>query len=62
MRTAAKAIVGAAIAGLTAVGVALGDGVITSSEWVTVALAVIVAGNGVYWTPNGSDASSDDGI
>ena len=61
MRTAAKAIVGAAIAGLTAVGVALGDGTITSSEWVTVALAVIVAGNAVYWTPN-AGSSSDDGI
>lgn len=58
--TAAKAYVGAALAGLVAglvsIQAALGDNVITSSEWVAAAVAALVGagvtGGGVYATTN----------
>lgn len=45
------AVLGIAIAGLLAVKVALGDGVITPLEWVAIALALTQAG-AVYQVPN----------
>lgn len=48
----AKAIIAAIVAGGAAAQTALLDGVITESEWVTVALAVIVTGGAVFTTPN----------
>jgi hypothetical protein len=51
----AKAITGAVVAGLTALGVGLTDGVLTSAEWVAVALAVAVAFGTVYGVPNSTE-------
>lgn len=48
----AKAITGAIVAGLTALGVGLADGTMTPAEWVAVALAVAVTFGGVYAVPN----------
>jgi len=52
MKHAAKAIVAAAIAGLTAAATALQDGSVTPSEWVTVAIATLTALGAVYGVPN----------
>ncbi len=48
----AKAIVGAAVAGLTALGTALADNQVTPVEWVTVAIATLGALGLVYAVPN----------
>jgi len=49
VRAYAKALTGAAVAGLTALGTALDDGAVTTGEWVVVAIAAI----GVVWAvPN----------
>lgn len=51
----AKAIVGGAIAGLTALGTALADEKVTSLEWVAIAIATL-AGLGAVWAvPNKKD-------
>lgn len=47
----AKAIVGAAVAGLTALLPLVGDGVSLKDAIIT-AIAVLVGFNAVYWTPN----------
>lgn len=48
----AKAIVGAVIAGLTALLPALDDGAITTGEWVVVAAAALGALGVVWAVPN----------
>jgi sugar phosphate permease len=48
----AKAILGALIAGLTALGTALTDGGVSASEWVAAAIATLVALGAVYAIPN----------
>lgn len=48
----AKAIVGAAVAGLTALGTALADNQVTTVEWVGVAVATLGALGIVYAVPN----------
>ncbi|MEV0425380.1 hypothetical protein [Micromonospora sp. NPDC050495] len=48
----AKAIVGGAVAGLTALGTALADDRVTASEWVGVAVATLAALGIVYAVPN----------
>lgn len=48
----AKAFVGAAIAGLGAVGTAMGDDVVSPREWVTVAIVALVTLAGVWAIPN----------
>lgn len=48
----AKAFVGAAIAGLGAVGTAMGDEVVSPKEWVTVAIVALVTLAGVWAIPN----------
>lgn len=48
----AKAIVGAAVAGLTALGTALTDDRVTTVEWVGVAVATLGALGIVYAVPN----------
>ncbi|MEU4675733.1 hypothetical protein [Micromonospora sp. NPDC023737] len=48
----AKAVVGAAVAGLTALGTALADNTVTASEWVGVAVATLAALGVVYAVPN----------
>lgn len=48
----AKALVGAATAGLGALGTALTDGDVTAQEWVAVASATLVALGVVFGTPN----------
>lgn len=50
--TPAKAVVGAAIAALTAIGAGLTDADLTAAEWVAAAVAGLVAYSGVYWTTN----------
>ncbi len=52
----AKFLVAAATAALVAVGAAITDDVITSAEWVAIALAGLGAA-GVYFVPNKPDAS-----
>lgn len=47
----AKAIIAAAIAGLTALQASLPDGV-DPSEWLTVAIATLVAYGAVFGVPN----------
>ncbi|MGH3448480.1 MAG: hypothetical protein ACRDP4_12750 [Nocardioidaceae bacterium] len=47
-----KAIIGAVIAGLTALSTALGDGNLSTAEVVTVIVAFFVAGGAVYGVPN----------
>lgn len=53
----AKAVLAAVIAALTALGTALTDETISSSEWVAVALAFFVALGAVYAVPNKPAAS-----
>lgn len=48
----AKAIVAAVVAGGTALGTALADDVVTTGEWVGVALAVLGALGITYVVPN----------
>lgn len=48
----AKAITGAAIAGLTTLGTALADGDVTPVEWVAVAIAGLTAMGAVWAVPN----------
>ncbi|MEU5938631.1 hypothetical protein ABZ807_05485 [Micromonospora sp. NPDC047548] len=48
----AKAAVGAAVAGLTALGTALADDRVTSVEWAGVAVATLAALGIVYAVPN----------
>lgn len=48
----AKAIVGSLVAGLTALGTALADDVVTRLEWVGVAVALLSAAGLVYAVPN----------
>ena len=47
----AKALVGAAAAGLAVLAGAL-DGGVTPAEWIEVALAILGVGGGVYAVPN----------
>lgn len=47
-----KAIIGAAVAASGAVTTALQNGVIEPPEWITIVIAFIVAGTGVYFTTN----------
>lgn len=46
-----KAVVAVAGAVVLVVDASLADGIVTTSEWFDVAVAVITA-VGVYWTPN----------
>ena len=48
----AKAIVGAVTAGVGAVGVALADDSVTATEWVVVAMSVLVSLAAVWGYPN----------
>ena len=48
----AKAIIGALVAGLTALGTALTDDTVTGAEWVAVAVATLTALGVVYAVPN----------
>lgn len=52
----AKAYVGTAVAFLTAVGTGLTDGVLTPAEWVTAAVAGLVAFGAVAGIPNAPTA------
>jgi hypothetical protein len=52
MGTAAKAVVGALIAGLGALGTALSDNSIAPIEWVGVGSATLIALYGVWRVPN----------
>ena len=54
----AKALTAAVVAGLTALGVALADNGVTSQEWITVAVAFLLALGAVYAVPN---ANPNDG-
>ena len=47
-----KAIVGALVAGLSALGVALEDGAVTYADGVTIALAVVTALATIWAVPN----------
>ncbi len=47
----AKAITGAAIAGLGALGAAATDGV-TVAEWCVIGVSVLTAFQGIYWVKN----------
>lgn len=47
-----KAVVAALIAGLTALYTALSDDVITASEWVVIALALLGGGGATWLVPN----------
>ncbi|MFG2165503.1 hypothetical protein [Micromonospora chersina] len=48
----AKSIIGGLVAGLTALGTALTDNQVTTSEWVGVAIAALAALGIVYAVPN----------
>lgn len=48
----AKAVVGAALAGITALQTALADGSVSTSEWLSVAAAVLVVAGGVWGVTN----------
>lgn len=50
IRDQAKAIVSGLIAGGGALGTALADGTVTPVEWTVVAVAALVAYQGVFWT------------
>lgn len=60
MKQAAKAIYATVIAGLGALVVPLvgdtGFGDLTTGQWVTIVLAALVAGGGVYGIPNAPKA------
>lgn len=53
----AKAITGAAVAGLTAAGTAVADGVISPAEWIGIAIAVLTTGGAVFGVTNTPDES-----
>lgn len=57
--TIAKALTGAIIAALAALGTALTDGGVSASEWVAVALAFFVALSTVYAVPNQTAPTQD---
>lgn len=65
VRQAAKAIYAALVAGLAALGGLLvndtGLGDITAGQWVFIALAVLVAGGGVYGLPNAKPPAIEGG-
>ena len=48
----AKALIGALLAGLTALGTALADGSVTSVEWVGIAIAVLATYGTVFGVGN----------
>lgn len=48
----AKAIVGALVAGLSAIAVALGDNALSAQECVTAAIAALVALGAIWAVPN----------
>lgn len=48
----AKAIIAALIAGLSALAAGLEDNSLTSQEWITIALAFVVALGAVFAVPN----------
>lgn len=52
MKTVAKAVVGALVAGLSAIATGLGDNILTGQEYVTAAIAFVVAFGVIYQTPN----------
>ena len=52
----AKALVGAAVAGLGALGTALTDSHVSAQEWVAVASATLVALGVVFGVPNADPA------
>ena len=52
MAVYAKAILGAALAGLTTLGTVWTDGEVTGPEWVGVAVATLAVGLGVRQIPN----------
>jgi len=54
----AKAVVGAAVAGLGSVGTALGDDVVSPQEWVTAAIVALVALATVWAIPNATTKES----
>ncbi len=56
-----KALVGALIAGLGAIQTGLADGSMTSQEYVTAAIAFVVALGLVYAIPNSGATNKDEG-
>lgn len=52
----AKALIGAVVAGLGALQVAMGDGTITGAEWVQVASVTVAALALIWGVPNAPDA------
>lgn len=48
----AKALIGAAVAGLGSAAVALNDGHVTAGEWVAIASASLVTLGAVFGVPN----------
>ncbi|KHL18545.1 hypothetical protein CLV56_3997 [Mumia flava] len=58
LKPVAKALVGASIATLTALGTALADDHVTTAEWVTVALAGLGTLYGVWRVPNAKAKSA----
>jgi len=48
----AKAVVGAAVAGLGVLGTALADGKVTAAEWVGAVVAALVALGVIWRVPN----------
>jgi hypothetical protein len=57
--TIAKALVAGILSGGGAYQVALQDGVVTTNEWVAVAVAALVAGLTTYSVPNAAETASD---
>ena len=53
-----KALVGSLVAALTALSVALPDGV-TAGEWITVAISALTVGGGVYAAPKNVERNED---
>jgi len=54
MRTSAKALLAAVLAGLTALATGLTDDHLTAAEWVAAAVATVTAGGAVWRVPNES--------
>lgn len=52
LATVSKALVGAAVAGLSVAATAMVDGKPTAAEWVGVAIATLTAFGAVWWVPN----------
>lgn len=57
----AKAFIGAAVAGLGALGTALADDHVSTAEWAGVALAAAVALGAVWRVPNAAVPPGDGG-